>query len=308
MGGGYPLYALGRLGADEPGDYVAARLQEMGVDISGVIRSEKSATSFSDVMSALDTGERTFFHHKGANAEFCPEDVNLDRLSARMLHVGYLMLLDRFDAPDSVYGTAMARFLHDAQERGIATSIDAVSDAQGRYREIVLPALKYCDYAIMNEIEACAPFGLQPRDEADRLDQAQIRRALEGLMNAGVKHRAVIHCPEAGFCLDIAHAHTIDPSMSVAGELLDRFRGRLREVHLSSIREGAHTTLTADDEVTWETGADGRLVARRGGFALVVAMGDGAVPLPPGEVLLTSAPLDAGRLPPDAAAWTLTRM
>ena len=30
MGGGYPLYALGRLGMDEPGDYVAARLQEMG--------------------------------------------------------------------------------------------------------------------------------------------------------------------------------------------------------------------------------------------------------------------------------------
>ena len=212
MGGGYPLYALGRLGADEPGDYVAARLQEMGVDISGVIRSEKSATSFSDVMSALDTGERTFFHHKGANAEFCPEDVNLDRLSARMLHVGYLMLLDRFDAPDSVYGTAMARFLHDAQERGIATSIDAVSDAQGRYREIVLPALKYCDYAIMNEIEACAPFGLQPRDEADRLDQAQIRRALEGLMNAGVKRRAVIHCPEAGFCLDVETGFVAVPS------------------------------------------------------------------------------------------------
>lgn len=54
--------------------------------------------------------------------------------------------------------------------------------------------------------------------------------------------------PEAGFCLDIAHAHTVDPSMTVAGELLDRFRGRLREVHLSSIRAGAHVTLTPEDE------------------------------------------------------------
>jgi hypothetical protein len=54
--------------------------------------------------------------------------------------------------------------------------------------------------------------------------------------------------PEAGFCLDIAHAHTIDPSMTVAAELLDRFRGRLREVHLSSIRNGAHTGLTPEDE------------------------------------------------------------
>lgn len=54
--------------------------------------------------------------------------------------------------------------------------------------------------------------------------------------------------PDAGFCLDIAHAHTIDPSMGVAGELLDRYRGRLREVHLSSIRAGAHVSLTAEDE------------------------------------------------------------
>jgi hypothetical protein len=54
--------------------------------------------------------------------------------------------------------------------------------------------------------------------------------------------------PEAGFCLDIAHAHTVDPSMRVAAELLDAFRCRLREVHLSSIREGQHTVLTAEDE------------------------------------------------------------
>lgn len=54
--------------------------------------------------------------------------------------------------------------------------------------------------------------------------------------------------PEAGFCLDIAHAHTNDPSMQLAAELLDRFRGRLREVHLSSIRDNAHITLLGEDE------------------------------------------------------------
>ena len=54
--------------------------------------------------------------------------------------------------------------------------------------------------------------------------------------------------PEAGFCLDIAHAHNVDPTMSVAAELRDAFRGRLREVHLSSIRDGSHTELTPEDE------------------------------------------------------------
>jgi hypothetical protein len=54
--------------------------------------------------------------------------------------------------------------------------------------------------------------------------------------------------PDAGFCLDIAHAHTNDPTLELATDLLDRFRGRLREVHLSSIRGGAHVTLTPEDE------------------------------------------------------------
>ena len=78
--------------------------------------------------------------------------------------------------------------------------------------------------------------------------------------------------------------------------------------------------LTSDDTVVWQVDA-GRLVAwrsspaaefadagsgpadLRGRLALVVAMGDGPVPLPAGDVLLTSAPLDEGRLPADAAAW-----
>ena len=54
--------------------------------------------------------------------------------------------------------------------------------------------------------------------------------------------------PEAGFCLDVAHAHTVDPSMALAADLLDAFRARLREVHLSSIRDGGHVTLTPEDE------------------------------------------------------------
>ncbi|GIF14652.1 alpha-amylase family glycosyl hydrolase [Actinoplanes teichomyceticus] len=62
--------------------------------------------------------------------------------------------------------------------------------------------------------------------------------------------------------------------------------------------------LTADDPVEWSVGPDARLTARRPGLTLVVAMGAGPVPLPPGEVLLTSDPLTPdGRLPADAAAW-----
>ena len=63
--------------------------------------------------------------------------------------------------------------------------------------------------------------------------------------------------------------------------------------------------MSADDEVTWERTGDGRLVAARdGGISLVLAMGDEAVPLPDGDVLIASAPLTPGGwLPADGAAW-----
>lgn len=54
--------------------------------------------------------------------------------------------------------------------------------------------------------------------------------------------------PEAGFCFDVAHACSIDPTMGVACDLLDRFRSRLRQVHVSSLSGGHHVPLTEEDE------------------------------------------------------------
>jgi alpha-glucosidase len=70
----------------------------------------------------------------------------------------------------------------------------------------------------------------------------------------------------------------------------------------------AEGVLGADDDVAWEVDGDGRLTARCGRFTLVVAMGDQAVSLPDGDVLLASAPLVGGRLPADSAAWVRAPM
>lgn len=202
MGGDIPLTAIGLMGKDEAGDYVQSTLEKAGIDTRLVQRTQETATSFSDAMCARDTGERTFFHFRGANARFSPEHIPLDRIHARILHIGYLLLLDRFDAEDPEYGTVMARFLHDAQAAGFLTSIDVVSDSEGRFAQVVKPALKYCDYVIVNEIEACAVWGLSPRDENGSVSEENIRAALTLFKQSGVKRRAVVHCPEAGYCLD----------------------------------------------------------------------------------------------------------
>lgn len=54
--------------------------------------------------------------------------------------------------------------------------------------------------------------------------------------------------PESGFCLDVAHALLMDPTMREAHALLDAFGDRLREVHVSSIlSDGTHVPLTVED-------------------------------------------------------------
>jgi hypothetical protein len=58
--------------------------------------------------------------------------------------------------------------------------------------------------------------------------------------------------PEAGFCLDVAHAAAVDPLLDVANDLLDRFGGRLRHLHISSLDEDHHHEPLSDaDEAAW---------------------------------------------------------
>ncbi len=55
--------------------------------------------------------------------------------------------------------------------------------------------------------------------------------------------------PEAGFCLDVAHVLSIDPTLEEGERLLDEFAGRLRHLHVSSIDEECrHQPLTAEHE------------------------------------------------------------
>ena len=55
--------------------------------------------------------------------------------------------------------------------------------------------------------------------------------------------------PRAGFCFDVAHAWSVDPSMGLASDLLDAFHTRLRHVHVSSLSNDLHhIPLTEDDE------------------------------------------------------------
>lgn len=209
-----PVSALGCIGDDEYGRYMIAQLQRYNIDTGGVKVTNAQPTSFTDVMS-LEGGDRTFFHARGANALFCPEDVDLDSLRCHILHIGYILLLDSFDAEDPEYGTAMARFLCQVQKLGIKTSIDVVSDSTGDFPKKVIPALEYCDYVIINEIECCSIWGLESRLEDGALNVAAIKEAMERTMACGVGEKVIVHAKEAGFCLSSSGEWTAVPSLQV---------------------------------------------------------------------------------------------
>ncbi len=209
------LLALGRCGRDEMGRCAMQEMSRVGIDTSGITLTDDRPTGFSDVMTTASTGERTFFHHRGANMDFVPTDVQVPLLSCRMLHIGYIHLLDGFDAPDPTYGTVMARFLHDVKETGISTSVDVVSRRDEHFADKVIAALPYTDNAIMNEVEACGVTGLEPRDENGNILIDNIRKTMECIMAYGVGARVIVHCPEAGFCLNRAGEFTVVPSLDL---------------------------------------------------------------------------------------------
>ena len=210
-----PISVIGKIGDDEHGRYVLSQMSRYNIDCEKVSVSENTPTSFSDVMS-LPSGERTFFHARGANAQFSPEDVDINSINSVILHIGYILLLDSFDKEDTEFGTVMARFLHDVQERGIKTSVDVVSDSTADYKAKILPALKYCDYIILNEVESSMLTDLPPYKENGKVDVDNIRKTMEFMAECGVKEKIIVHCKKAGFCYDVPTGNfTVVPSLNI---------------------------------------------------------------------------------------------
>ena len=207
------LVASGYAGHDAEGRFV---LEEMGkfpnIDLSMVRRNGR--TSFTAVMSNNQTKERTFFQHAGANAYYCEEDIDWNRLNVSIFHIGYILLLPALDQPDEEYGTKMARLLHRAQARGMKTSIDVVSETGDRFNKLVIPALKYADYCIINELEAAQTTGIPLRDEKG-LIRENLPKALARLKELGVSTWAVIHCPELGCGMDETGEYVEVPSLKL---------------------------------------------------------------------------------------------
>ncbi len=199
LGAPFPLAAAGLVGRDALGQQILADCAAHDIDTRLLLTSSAAATSYTDVMTEINGGRRTFFHYRGANALWDGKNIDFQRRKARIFHLGYLLLLDALDQPDKKYGTRAAAILAAAQEAGMKTSVDVVSEEGDRFARIVTPALKYTDYCIVNEFEAGKTTGFKVRQPDGKLDPVALRHAAGSMLQLGVRELVIIHFPEGGF-------------------------------------------------------------------------------------------------------------
>lgn len=180
------ISAIGKIGNDAEGEFVTEILKAGGVSTTGLAVTNSDKTTFTEVMS-VPGGQRTFFVYPGAGADFGIADMDFDAIDAKILHLGYFLLLQKVDDGDGL------KILQKAKEVGLETSIDLVSENSDRYG-IVLPCLPYTDYLIVNELEAGKLADIEPKPE-------NLQKIAQKLKELGVRKKVIIHMPERSVCL-----------------------------------------------------------------------------------------------------------
>lgn len=153
---------IGKVGNDAFGDYLNNCLTQSGVDTSGLKRDNMFQTSAS-VLLVDTTGERSFFHTTGANAEFNITDIDFDVINeCELVFVTGTYLLSKFD------GDETAEFLKKCKELGKITFLDVCWDASGRWGKLLNKAMPYIDFFMPSVDEAkCIANKETPDDIAD---------------------------------------------------------------------------------------------------------------------------------------------
>ncbi len=139
---------IGKVGRDGFGDFLASEFARFGIEVGGLARDERAATSATMVLVHGD-GERSFLHHLGANATLCAADVDFARVRAsKILHVAGALLMPAMD------GEPTANLLREAKAAGLTTALDTAWDATGGWMQKIGPCLPYVDYFLPSLEEA----------------------------------------------------------------------------------------------------------------------------------------------------------
>jgi sugar/nucleoside kinase (ribokinase family) len=210
----FPLSAVGLVGQDANGTWIIDDCQKAGIDTAQLHRTDEAPTSYTDAMTVVSTGRRTFFHQRGANALLGQPHFDFAQTQARVFHLGYLMLLDEMDRELPDGSTVAAHVLAAAQHCGLITTADIVSTENPRFRLIAEAALPHIDHLVINEIEAGKVVGTDLRSGSNVRLRACIDAA-QRLIQKGVRQQVVIHFAEGAVAADAHGQVTLQGSLQL---------------------------------------------------------------------------------------------
>ena len=214
----FPLYGIGLVGDDETGRQIIEDCRSHSIDTSQIGLSSDAGTSYTDVMLVKDTGRRTFYHYRGANALFDLHHIDLSILKSKILHLGYLLLLDSLDDVKSDGRTNASVLLEKARALGFMTSVDLVSENSDRFRKIIISSLPHIDVLFCNEYEAGKLTDINI--DTGNLDLAKVKEIICRLLSYGVREWIILHFPEGCVAGNPQGDIIVHGSVNMPGELI----------------------------------------------------------------------------------------
>jgi sugar/nucleoside kinase (ribokinase family) len=195
-----PVDAIGLLGDDADGDFLLEQAHTMGIDTRQLLRTDRAATSYTDVMSVTGSGKRTFFHHEGTNDLLTPDQFDFSTTTCRVLHLGLLGLHRSLDNPWEDDANGWVTILKKAKSAGLETNVELVSIEGDRVRQTCLPCLPYLDTLIVNDHEIGGLAAI-PTVHSGLTDRTRCREAAQAVLEEGNMRLVTVHFPEGAICV-----------------------------------------------------------------------------------------------------------
>jgi len=247
LGFPYPLTGIGKIGDDDEGRFILNDCLECGIDHKYLKPIRATKTSYTDVMTVKQTGRRTFFHYRGANALLDLSDFQPESLTCRIFYLGYLLLLDQLDTIDELRQvTKAAMLLERIQERGIKTAIDIVSENSNRFASVIPSCLPHIDFLFLNEFEASRITNLSVSNNGVDIHIQKLREAARKLIDMGVNEYVFLHFHDGVLFMDKNGNFRIQPRVNLPNDKVKGAAGA-GDAFAAGVLYGLHENMSIDE-------------------------------------------------------------
>jgi sugar/nucleoside kinase (ribokinase family) len=224
LGAPFPIEAIGLLGDDADGHFLAAICDDMGITRTALQIRGDVKTARTLAMTAKPTGKRTFFYSGGAHGAQTPDDFDFSQTNVRIVHLGLPGLHEKLDAPWMNDVSGWVTVLKKARAAGIKANIELVSVAPEIIRAAALPMLPWLDTLIVNDFEAGALVEIETVKNGVA-DPAACRRAAERIMEMTELSMVAIHFPKGGVAMARNGEVVEQPSVNVPQNAVEGSNG-----------------------------------------------------------------------------------